>query len=467
MLRHHRRGDRGAVLVLVAPMLVVLYAITALTIDMGNARQESRHAQASADAAALAGARELPVMAPVSDAPFVPVRDEARKFADKNLDGSTSFVEVTCSADLPSVAKCYTADETRMTIIAPYSGSALSGPHAYNLVYVEICQPTATFFSQVIGASSPTVCRDAVGRRQNVSGGYGMGLIVLDETACDALVFAGDSGTVLSSNGAVMVNSECPNNALSATGQAWELTTEYIGVVGGASLAPCSPPYNCTEAIPQTGIDHFPDPYGDVVPPAPESFPQSPTNVCSNSGTMVLKPGRYTEGCQKSSGDFIVRPGVYYFEKGFKATGGSVVCMDESEGNVLPPPPDLSDPSVSGPPCTGGVTFIIGGTGSLELGGNGWIHLPPPTDGPYAGISIYQVSSAASKVNGTSEFLLGSIYAPNAYYEFTGSSGSNEVNINGMVITETAKVSGKFQFNINVPVDAPEALPEDDFGLWE
>lgn len=458
--RRRRRGERGAVLVLVAPLLVVIFAVTALTIDMGNARQESRQAQGVADAAALAGGRELPVMAPVSDAAFTKARQRAVEFAGKNVTGSpTAFTSRTCPSGSPAAARCYASGPTTLTVTTPYTPGIVGAPKPFNLIRVEICKPTATFFSQVIGASSPTVCRDAVGRRQNVSGGYGMGLVVINPTACDALVFAGDSGTTLSSNGAVMVNSECPNNALSATGQAWELETEYIGVVGGASLSPCSPPYTCTEAIPESGIDHFPDPYAHVTAPDPSTIPNSTTNLCSNSGNQILQPGRYSENCQKTSGDLILRPGVYYFDKTFKATGGSIVC--DATATSLP---------VTGTPNCSGVTLIIGGTGALELGGNGRVHLPPPTTGPYAGISIFQVSASSSKISGTSAFELGSIYAPNAYYEFTGNGNNTNpalVNINGLVVTNKAKISGTFDFNINVPLEAPEALPEDDFGLWE
>lgn len=453
-----RRSERGAVIVLLAPLLAVIFAVTALAIDMGNARQESRHAQASADAAALAAARELPVMAPVDGTPFVRVRQRAAEFAGTNVDGSpTAFTATTCSAELSASAKCYLADDTTLTVITPYNPGIASAPKSYNLVYVKICQPTTTFFSQVIGASSPTVCREAVGRRQNITGGYGMGLVVINDTECDSLIFAGDSGTVLSSNGAVMVNSECPYSALSASGTSWELTTEYIGVVGGADLAPCNPPYSCSSSIPESGIDHFPDPFAHITPPDPSSIGTSPTNACANAGSQVLMPGRYTAQCKKTSGELILRPGVYYFDAGFSSTGGNIIC--DSTVTTVPPVGTYT------PDCSG-VTLIIGG-GSFTLAGNGWVHLPPPTTGTYAGISVYQVSSSDSKINGTADFLLGTIYAPNAYYEFTGSGGGAEVNIEGMVVTDTAKISGTFEFNINVPEEAPEALPEDDFGLWK
>jgi Flp pilus assembly protein TadG len=53
-------SERGGVLVMVALALPVMLAFAALVIDVGHAYQLRRHLQASADAAALAGAQELP-----------------------------------------------------------------------------------------------------------------------------------------------------------------------------------------------------------------------------------------------------------------------------------------------------------------------------------------------------------------------------------------------------------------------
>jgi hypothetical protein len=54
------RSERGGVLVMVVLMFPVMLGFAALVIDVGHAYQLRRHLQASADAAALAGAQELP-----------------------------------------------------------------------------------------------------------------------------------------------------------------------------------------------------------------------------------------------------------------------------------------------------------------------------------------------------------------------------------------------------------------------
>ena len=50
----------AAILVVAALMMTALLAMSALAIDIANARQQQRQAQGSADAAALAAAQDLP-----------------------------------------------------------------------------------------------------------------------------------------------------------------------------------------------------------------------------------------------------------------------------------------------------------------------------------------------------------------------------------------------------------------------
>lgn len=59
-LRARRSDERGAILVLAALLLTAMLAMSAVAIDLANARQHQRQARGSADAAALAGAQDLP-----------------------------------------------------------------------------------------------------------------------------------------------------------------------------------------------------------------------------------------------------------------------------------------------------------------------------------------------------------------------------------------------------------------------
>ncbi len=59
-LAWRRRDERGAILVVAAVLLVSLLAMSAIALDLANARQHQRQAQGAADAAALAAAQDLP-----------------------------------------------------------------------------------------------------------------------------------------------------------------------------------------------------------------------------------------------------------------------------------------------------------------------------------------------------------------------------------------------------------------------
>ncbi len=97
-----RSGDeRGQVIVLFVLFLVVLLGMAALVIDVGYAYYAHRSLQASADAAALAGAQELPD----------PVRAEAvaREYSPQpggknehvGIDEVTTTVETKCLSSIP------------------------------------------------------------------------------------------------------------------------------------------------------------------------------------------------------------------------------------------------------------------------------------------------------------------------------------------------------------------------------
>lgn len=454
MLTNRRRvhRDSGAALVLVAPMLVAICVLVALVVDLGNARQVVGHGQASVDASALAGARKLPLARPDTTAAST-ARTEAATVMYRNLTNSAGTpAEVPCTGVVPPQSRCYTVGDAKLVVATPYAGSWSAAPPSYSLIYVEVCQQTETFFAGVAGLKSPTVCSDAVARRFSSTGGYGFGLVVLEPTGCAALQFRGDSTTVLSSNGAVMVNSSCVGHAtgaLDSSGSKWNLVAEYIGVVGNATLSPCDADSAnpCTSTPPVEGIPPFGDPLA-LVAPNPTTMPTRTT--CADT---VLLPGRYPSLCKVASGDRILRPGTYYFHDGLDFQGGNIVCSNTATTFPLP----------AGSVCDG-VTLVIGG-GALKLNGNGSVNLPPPTTGPYAGVSIHQTTSVSSSINGTADFNLGTIYAPNATLEFSGSGGSKAVNITGQVIGRKIDIGGTFDFNIVVPLDAPNAVPDESIGL--
>src|SRR4030081_3164661 len=120
------RDDRGQVIVLVVVALVGLLGMCALVIDVGYLYWNQRHLQASADAAALAGAMQLP-----DPATSVSV---AKSFGTgstaKNGDSRLSKVSETIST------KCLTS---------------VPGCDPVNAVVVDENATVDTFFMQIFG----------------------------------------------------------------------------------------------------------------------------------------------------------------------------------------------------------------------------------------------------------------------------------------------------------------------------
>jgi hypothetical protein len=120
------RNERGQVVVLVVVMLVVLLGFAALVIDVGYAYYAHRQLQASADAAALAGAQELPDRA----------RAEAVAREYSASDGSKNEHH-----DIPDVT---TTVETKCI-------NSIPGCDPVNAVVVMEKAPTKTFFAGLFG----------------------------------------------------------------------------------------------------------------------------------------------------------------------------------------------------------------------------------------------------------------------------------------------------------------------------
>jgi Putative Flp pilus-assembly TadE/G-like len=123
------RGERGQVLVLVAVAMVALLAAAGLAIDVGYAYYAQRSLQASADAAALAGAQELP-------------NPDAAAATARNYGGEDGARNA--RANVPGVRTTVT---TRCLRSAP-------GCNPANAIVVTERTTIPTFFARVVGIDS-------------------------------------------------------------------------------------------------------------------------------------------------------------------------------------------------------------------------------------------------------------------------------------------------------------------------
>jgi hypothetical protein len=138
--------DRGAVLAFVALFFVGFLGLMAIAIDAGAWYQAQRNLQASADAAALAGAQDLPNTATALT--------RSTTYATANVTGSGSLTNTTTFPDTSTID-------------------------------VQLSKPTPGFFARVLGITSVTVhghARAQVGTPGSIKNAAPIG--VKDSIAC-------------------------------------------------------------------------------------------------------------------------------------------------------------------------------------------------------------------------------------------------------------------------------------------
>lgn len=138
-----RRGatkdERGAILVIAALVLTALMTMSALAVDLANARQQQRQAQGSADSAALAAAQDLPDPAAVVAT--------AKAYAAENFDVAAS-----------AWTGCDDPDHLTELPDLANSNSCISIDEAFSRVRVKVpFRAVETAFAKVIGVDEVPV----------------------------------------------------------------------------------------------------------------------------------------------------------------------------------------------------------------------------------------------------------------------------------------------------------------------
>jgi Flp pilus assembly protein TadG len=155
--------EEGAVLPLVALMLVVLLGMAALSIDVGNAYLHKRRLQSAVDLAALAGAQRLPAQGTA--------QADAQSFAQQNWTGhDTTAMSATTSVSC-QVAGCPSPDALTVdaTTDVPTSFAKIFGlDHITVHVKATACGPCDAsprkFDVMIVLDRSYSMCLDSAGR---------------------------------------------------------------------------------------------------------------------------------------------------------------------------------------------------------------------------------------------------------------------------------------------------------------
>lgn len=414
MMSIRKASRRGMAAVQIVLCLTVLVGIAALTVDGGMLVAERRHAQATADAAALAGASEL-----------------FRKYASDA--GADSSGTATASAKTIATAN-YSSDPTNLTVsvnIPPKTAttSYYNGRSGYVEVNVTYAQQRG--FSAIWGSSRIPVSAHAVARGQWVNSNYA--ILTLDPTANADFNVAG-GGSVKVNGGSILIDSNSASALKNSGGGS--VTATSINVVGGTSGGGSFSP------SPATGAAAVQDPLSSL--PAPS--PPAPGTIVKSGKNYTLTPGSYDGNGGPSMPKFTNSDtvtfkqassnsagGIYYLYAGLSSTGGNL-SMDSS--------------------TTGGLMLYNAGTGSsagISITGNssGTVNLSGLTGvsstSYYKGLLLFQARGSTQdlSVAGNGSFTMnGTIYMPDASLKVTGNGSAPGSVIGSQYIAKGLTVSG-------------------------
>ena len=381
-----RNARRGSIVTLVAISLTVILAFLAISVDGGGLLEKRRHAQATADAAAMAAAEALFRSYPSNwgkdvDGDAARAAHEIASINGFDNDGTTSVVTVRTAPDT-------------------YSGGPNAGmplPNGYAEVSVQYNQKR--YFSAIMGTGSLPVRARAVARGNWEPSDVAIHVLDLHEPA--SLKSTGESYVTVH-GASVIINSDSPEAATSTGGV---ISAPTINIAGGVSVSGGKGGFVGDVNF---GVPPEPDPLRHI--PEPESMDyslQSHKQMKVSKGSLTIQPGKYSGGISVSGqGSLIMEPGIYYIEGGgFSFSGQGDL---DAQGVMIFNAPKLSSDVVS-----------ISGTGTIVMS--------PPTASLYKGLTLFQARYSPNKVavsGGGYMYITGTFYAANGTLEVGGGGDS-------------------------------------------
>lgn len=387
----------GHVAVLIGFSMVAVIGMLAISLDGGMLLAERRHAQATADAAALAAAGEL--------------------YTDYyNYSGYDTNGAGKAAALAAALQNRYSNDGTNTTVtvnIPPKSGNHVGKP---GFAEVIVQSNEMRGFSSLFGSSRvPVIARAvAVGIPKELD----VGILILDPTAKSAFTSSGNGKFVLEGAPITVDSSDqagsIANGNGSFTAPQFDLVGNYSTSGGGTFNGPVS-----------TSQPYVPDPLRYLPPPNPADLTQQGKKKTQfTSGVHALSPGVYKGGISASStASLTLSPGIYYMDAGGFSFSGS--------GNLS---------------AQGVLIYNAPGNGNadkISIDGQGAVTLSPMTSGIYQGMSLWQDrnSSVPAYVAGNGNAnISGTFYFAGAQLTISGNGVMN--NLGSQYISNQLKISG-------------------------
>ena len=422
-MRGRLREDSGLVAVMVAVFSVVMFALAALVVDLGLARETSREAQTAADAAALAGAGELYADDGTlrADQAIAAVKD----YVGSNY-GTTDSDWASCSAPLDGWSSSAGPASSGTSCIAFDSSSTPK-----KLRVVVPAKHTPGLFGSLLGYTGSEI--GARAEASAVSSG------VPQCALCVSGVLKAGSADVRVTGGAVHA------------GVGGELRSDgSLTAVGGGSISftgaanpPSGPQYSPNPPVTNSG-QPVKDPFQTRSMPDTSGLPDSGSDsvACGPGGVASLTPGIYHDifiknvTCPLADGLYVIT-GEFHLESSRARVVGDRVtlyfpcgtrqspsgCGSSSDGGMLD---GDRDGLALARPFFGGFSILYdrGNTSDLILAGS-------------------------DDEGGTSPSSYGgSIYARNADVEVE----SGLVTVGGQVVVRSLEIQGSgTRFVVNAP----------------
>lgn len=275
------RGTNANVATIFALTLPIVVGAAGLGVETSYWYYNSLRLQATADAAAYAGALE---QISGSDKPTIVAA--ATQSAASNGLGSGTIVVNTPPASGPNTAK--------------------------KAVEVIVGQNLDRMFTSLFTQGQVPEQARAVALITNASKAC---VLALDPSASQAALFSGNTSVKLI--GCSVMSNSIASDAIKLQGSAG-LQADCLITAGGVSL---SNPVTTVCAAPITQALPAADPFSDL--PAPAA-----SNPCQNANKSTLKPGTYCSGLSLS-GTVTLQPGVYVIQSGdFKVNANANVTGD-------------------------------------------------------------------------------------------------------------------------------------------
>jgi hypothetical protein len=350
--------------------------------------------------------------------------------------------------------------------IAPSTFANLPGH-----IQVTVGTQRASFFQGVMGV---TVQRtSAMGVATNASDiALPYSLLALDPSGCGENKITGAPGSMVSTDGTVHVDSDCPSGAILLSGNG-VLTAPQCDVVGqiqtsGGAVNNCTTapsgvlasgdPLRNLPPPPQPGAPAAVLPLDTTPGPIPASCPGgsnpstdiAPTTCAFSSGSVAGKtyrlfPGNYPGGISTSKATLLLSPGIYWIggggiqiqtdgriiskalgdDTGINASGGVLIY------NTGDPSPAIASACASGGTGAGCYAPIV-----LNGGAGAALALAPIESGDYMNMVIFVDRALAAgggddiDLNGSNSILelSGTIYSPTGTVKLNGSDSTADVS---------------------------------------